>query len=91
MLCCFAFLGESKSGWTGFREIFCGGGTLEKKFHLVNWSIVCRSKEKGGLGICSLSSLNRALLGKWHWHFVLEANSAWRRFIKLKYETESGG
>lgn len=52
---------------------------------------MCRSKEKGGLGICSLSSLNRALLGKWNWHFVLEANSAWRRFIKLKYETESGG
>ena len=47
------------------RGFLWGGGNLEKKIHLVNWNIVCTSREKGGLGIRSLSIVNRALLGKW--------------------------
>ena len=31
------------------REFLWGGGALEKKPHLVNWSIVCLVKKKGGL------------------------------------------
>ena len=42
-----------------------GGETLEKKTHLVSWSIVCTYKRKEGLGVRSLSLLNQALLGKW--------------------------
>ena len=31
----------------------CGGvGNLDGKIHLINWGIVCSSKEKGGLWIC---------------------------------------
>ena len=48
------------------RDFLWGGGNLERKIHLVNWDIVCSSKEKGGLGIRSLSNFNKALLEKWN-------------------------
>ena len=41
-----------------------GGGALEQKLHLVRWSNVCLDKRKGGLGVKSLGTFNRALLGK---------------------------
>ena len=47
------------------RDFLWGGGSLERKFHLTNWESVCQSKEKGDLGICNLSNLNKALLEKW--------------------------
>ena len=46
------------------RDFLWGEGNLERKIHLVNWDIVYSSKEKGGLGIRSLSNFNKALLGK---------------------------
>ena len=73
------------------RDFLWGGGNLERKIHLVNWDIVCSSKEKGGLGIRSLSNFNKALLGKWNWRFVMEENSFWRNNIRLKYGMEDGG
>ena len=42
-----------------------GRGALERKIHLVKWSAVCSDKSKRGLGVKCLSTLNRALLGKW--------------------------
>ena len=47
------------------RDFLWGGGALEKKPHLVNWSAVCTNMRQGGLGIRSLVALNKALLGKW--------------------------
>ena len=46
------------------RDFLWGGGALEQKLHLVRWSIVCLDKRKGGLGVKSLGTFNRALLGK---------------------------
>ena len=51
------------------------GGSLANKIHLVNWRTVNLGKEKGGLGIRRLDLLNRALLGKWAWRFLVEENS----------------
>ena len=62
-----------------------------KKMHLINWKTVCLSRDKGGLGICGVLNLNKALLGKWNWRFVVEDNALWREFIKIKYGTEEGG
>ena len=42
-----------------------GRGALEQKPHLVNWSIVCLEKYKGGLVMRNLSIFNKAFLGKW--------------------------
>ena len=52
---------------------------------------MCLSKEKGGLGIRSLATMNKALLGKWVWRFAVEDNPMWKKVITLKYHIEEGG
>ena len=47
------------------RDFLWGGGALERKLHLVRWDLVCLEKCNGGLGVKSLSILNKALLCKW--------------------------
>ena len=47
------------------RDFLWGGGALERKPHLVEWSIICSDKRKGGLRVRSLALLNKALLCKW--------------------------
>ena len=54
------------------RDFLWGGGSLERKPHLVRWKVVCLSKKKGGLGIKCLSILNKVLLSKWNWRFANE-------------------
>ena len=67
------------------REFLWGGGSLEKKPHLVNWMTICIEKKKGGLGLCRFSNLNMALLCKWCWRFANERNSLWRKVISRKF------
>ena len=55
------------------REFLWGGGSLEKKPHLVNWKTVCIEKKKGGLGLHRFSILNKALLCKWCWRSLVKA------------------
>ena len=73
------------------RDFLWGGGALEKKMHLVNWSAVCADMRQGGLGIRSLVTLNKAFLGKWSWKFAIERNSLWKQVIIDKYGVEDGG
>ena len=73
------------------RDFLWGGGSSERKIHLLNWDSVCQSKEKGGLGIRNFTNFNRALLGKWCWRFSTEDKSMWRSVIMLKYGAEDGG
>ena len=53
--------------------------------------IVCSDKKKGGLGVRSLSILNRALLCKWSWRFAVEKESLWKLVIGRKFGEEGGG
>ena len=49
--------------------------------HLVKWAIIYLDKRKGGLGVRSFSTLNRALLCKWSWHFgsiILVGSLGWK-------------
>ena len=48
------------------RDFLWGGGNLDRKIYLVNWGIVCKSKESGGLGVRRLENMNKSLLGKWN-------------------------
>ena len=57
------------------RDFLWGGGNLGRKIHLINWNTICSNKEKGWLGIRSLSTMNRALLGKWLWRFDVEEDT----------------
>ena len=72
------------------RDCLWGGGDLDKKIHLINWSTVCSGKKKGGLGIQSLIKLNKSLLGKWNWRLAMEDKPPWKILIKVKYGLEAG-
>ncbi|KAJ9689326.1 hypothetical protein PVL29_014820 [Vitis rotundifolia] len=67
------------------RDFLWGGGSLEKKIHLINWEVVCTQKAKGGLGIRKIETLNRALLGKWIWRFASDRDILWKKVIGTKY------
>ena len=67
-----------------------GSGNLETKIHLVNRNVVCLRKEKGRLGIQSLATLNKALLGKRAWRFAVEDNPMWKKVINLKIKFKKG-
>ncbi|KAA0058105.1 LINE-1 retrotransposable element ORF2 protein [Cucumis melo var. makuwa] len=67
-----------------------GSGGL-KGSHLINWSIVTKPKEEGGLGISRLQVTNQALLSKWLWRYHSEPNSLWRRLIHIKYKGKHPG
>ena len=73
------------------RDFLWGGGALERKPHLVRWDLVCLEKCNGGLGVKSLSILNKALLCKWSWRFAIEREAFWNQVIRGKYGEEQGG
>ena len=63
----------------------------DSKTHLLGWDKVCMPIANGGLGIRKLTTFNKALLGKWLWHFGIEDNRFWRRVVALKFMEEFGG
>ncbi|RVX16087.1 LINE-1 reverse transcriptase-like [Vitis vinifera] len=73
------------------RDFLWGGGSTERKAHLVNWERVCVGKEKGGLGLRKLVPLNKALLGKWVWRFAHAKEEMWKRVLVAKYGQEEFG
>ena len=56
-----------------------------KKFHLVNWDIVCSPKNCGGVGIRDLTMMNLALGAKILWIIVCRKKSQWKEILRKKY------
>ena len=52
---------------------------------------MCAPLENGGLGVRKITTLNKALLGKWLWRFGVEETRLWRRVVALKFGEEWGG
>lgn len=69
-----------------------GGGGSQDSENLawIKWSNVLSSFDKGGLGIDSLKSFNRALIQKWCWRFISNPNLLWVKVIKALHGQESG-
>ncbi|KAL0004004.1 hypothetical protein SO802_011565 [Lithocarpus litseifolius] len=61
------------------RDFLWGGLTDEQKLHLVGWGKVCNPFFDGRLGIKKIITFNKALLGKWLWHYGVEETRLWRR------------
>ena len=57
----------------------------------MNWLEICKDKNRRGLGIKDLSTINKALLGKWCWRFTLERDMLWRKLFFGKFGEELGG
>ena len=67
------------------RDFLWSGIGDTKKFHWVDWRLVCSPLKEGVLGIRKLSYFNQALLGKWLRQFGVERDYFWRRVIYVKY------
>jgi hypothetical protein len=65
-------------------EIFSQGDSEKKKYRLIKWTVVCRSKDVGGLGVHDLEIKNSALLGKWIFKLLTE-DGVWQTLVKRKY------
>lgn len=67
------------------RNFLWGDTEEKKKIHLVNWHSVCKSKDKGGLGLRKAKTQNLALLMKLGWKLINSDESLWVRILKDKY------
>ncbi|WJX38360.1 hypothetical protein P8452_26031 [Trifolium repens] len=72
------------------RNFLWGGASGKKKIAWVKWSDICRSKEKGGLGIRNLRLVNISLLAKWRWRLLSTPNEVWAQTLIAKYGKEGG-
>lgn len=66
------------------RTFFSQGGGAKKKYHLIKWEIIYKSKRKGGLGIKNIRRMNISLLCKWWWKLEKE-EGLWQEIVKYKY------
>lgn len=85
-MACFKFpasiCNEINSSLSNF---WWGKNDSNKKLHWKRWSMLGKSKLKGGLGFRDLNSFNMALLAKHCWRLIQEPNSLWARVIKARY------
>ena len=73
------------------RNFLWGSSEGSFKYPLVAWENVCLPVKLSGLGIRSVASFNKALLGKWLWHYGQEVTHLWWRVISTKYGEGQGG
>ena len=66
------------------RTFFWQGNGSKKKYHLIQWKVICKSKHKGGLGIKDIRKMNISLLSKWWWKLETE-DGLWQSIVKAKY------
>ena len=66
------------------RRFFWAGKKKKKAYCMVKWKRVCRSKNKGGLGVKDLHRQNVSLLCKWWWKLETQ-DGLWQRIVKAKY------
>jgi hypothetical protein len=57
----------------------------EKAHSLASWEMVCKPKEKGGLGVINLKHQNKCLLLKHLHNFYNQTDLPWVKLIKNAY------
>ncbi|GAU33092.1 hypothetical protein TSUD_259430 [Trifolium subterraneum] len=67
------------------REFLWGGVRGGRKVNWVKWSMVCKAKNKGGLGVRDVRLVNLSLLTKWRWRLLLPGNALWKEVLVAKY------
>ena len=73
------------------RDFLWGGKALAGKPHLLRWATFCLDSRKGGLDMKCLSTLNKALICKWSWHFMDKRGALWNHVISGMYGEEKVG
>jgi hypothetical protein len=59
------YLKKFCTSWTFIGPDFSAGGDHKKKYKLAKYGVICRPKDKGGLGVLNLELQNKCLLSKW--------------------------
>jgi hypothetical protein len=67
------------------REFLWGGAKGGKRINWVRWSVVCREKKNGGLGVKDIRFVNLSLLAKWRWRLLQPERSLWKDVLLAKY------
>lgn len=71
------------------RTFLWGGSENKRTCNLVNWEIVTRAKDEGGLGIKRLGNMNLALIAKLGWRYTTEPDLIWTKVLWGIYGTRS--
>jgi len=67
------------------RTFFWQGGAQKRKYHLVRWGTINKSKKYGGLGLKYIRTMNVSLLCKWWWKIEFE-EGLWQDVVRTKYQ-----
>ncbi|GAU46080.1 hypothetical protein TSUD_180160 [Trifolium subterraneum] len=80
----WVYLGTS-FGPSPEEEFLWGGVRGGNKIKRVKWSVVCKAKRMGGLGVRDVRLVNLSLLAKWRWRLLLPGSSLWKEVLVAKY------
>lgn len=58
-----------------------------RKYHIVQWPVVCSPRDQGGMVLLDLDIMNKALLGKWLWPLE-NTDGMWQQLLREKYLTK---
>jgi hypothetical protein len=58
-----------------------------RKLHLANWSLICKRKAFGGIGIPNLDNVNLCLLSSWVKRYEQDNGKLWKTMVDHKYNT----
>ncbi|GAU39090.1 hypothetical protein TSUD_321610 [Trifolium subterraneum] len=67
------------------REFLWGGVRSGNKINWVKWSVVCKKKCNGGLGVRDVRIVNLSLLAKWRWRILQPGRPLWKVVLMAKY------
>ena len=66
------------------RRFLWAGKRKKRAYYMVKWKRVCRSKNKGGLGVKDLRKQNISLMVKWWWKLET-CDGLWQKIVRAKY------
>jgi hypothetical protein len=65
-------------------RFFWQNDSHKKKYRLSKWSILCQSKDQGGMSIMNIAVQNECLLSKWPYKLIKE-KGIWQDLLRNKY------
>jgi hypothetical protein len=65
-------------------QFFWQNDNHKKKYMLAKWSILCQTKDHGGMGIMNIVVQNECLLSKWLYKLINE-EGLWQDLLRNKY------
>ncbi|GFZ09662.1 hypothetical protein Acr_21g0002610 [Actinidia rufa] len=73
---------SSRDIWNCQPQTFGGG---KRKVHRTRWGLMCKRKERGGMGFHNLEAFNLAILGKQAWLIFQYQDSLLHKVCKSRY------